>query len=70
MAVIACRSPTSIGVPGAENRASRLAEYASSSTLAAVRTIRDTLAGPKRTLWLVPSILADLRAFGCNDLSR
>ncbi len=41
-----------------------------SSTLAARRKFRDTLAGRKHTLWLVPSILADLRAFPCTDLNR
>jgi predicted AAA+ superfamily ATPase len=41
-----------------------------SSTLAARRKFRDTLTGRKHTLWLVPSILADLRAFGRTDLNR
>ncbi|MBI2894270.1 MAG: ATP-binding protein [Deltaproteobacteria bacterium] len=35
-----------------------------SSTLAARRKFRDTLAGRKSELWLLPATLADLRAFG------
>jgi len=39
-----------------------------SSTLAARRKFRDTLAGRKNELWLVPSTLADLRAFGVREV--
>ncbi|MEK7704760.1 MAG: DUF4143 domain-containing protein [Myxococcota bacterium] len=39
-----------------------------SSTLAARRKFKDTLTGRKRVLWLVPSILADLRDFGTTNL--
>lgn len=39
-----------------------------SSTLAARRKFRDTLAGRKNELWLLPATLADLRAFGREDL--
>jgi len=39
-----------------------------SSTLAARRKFRDTLAGRKNTLWLLPCILADLRDLDARDL--
>ena len=39
-----------------------------SSTLAARRKFRDTLAGRKHTLWLLPSILPDLDSFSVDDL--
>ena len=39
-----------------------------SSTLDARRKFRDTLAGRKHTLWLLPAILADLRDLGAPDL--
>jgi predicted AAA+ superfamily ATPase len=39
-----------------------------SSTLAARRKFRDTLAGRKSELWLVPATMADMRAFGVRDL--
>ncbi len=38
-----------------------------SSTLAARRKFRDTLAGRKHVLWLLPSILEDMRDFGGID---
>ncbi len=39
-----------------------------SSTLAAKRKFRDTLTGRKHTLWLIPSILADMKSFKITDL--
>ena len=39
-----------------------------SSTLGASSKFRDTLAGRKRDLWLTPMVLADLTAFGKEDL--
>ena len=39
-----------------------------SSTLAARRKFRDTLTGRKSELWLLPSILEDLRDFDATDL--
>lgn len=39
-----------------------------SSTLGASSKFRDTLSGRKRTVWLTPMTLADLRAFGQDDL--
>jgi hypothetical protein len=39
-----------------------------SSTLAARRKFRDTLAGRKHELWLLPATLADLRAYGSKNL--
>lgn len=41
-----------------------------SSTLAARRKFRDTLTGRKAELWLLPSTLADLRAFGMPSLDE
>ncbi|MBI4706115.1 MAG: ATP-binding protein [Deltaproteobacteria bacterium] len=41
-----------------------------SSTLAARRKFRDTLAGRKHVLWLLPATLADLRDFGKLDLDE
>jgi predicted AAA+ superfamily ATPase len=41
-----------------------------SSTLAARRKFRDTLAGRKHVLWLLPATLADLRAFGKTDVDE
>jgi hypothetical protein len=41
-----------------------------SSTLGARRKFRDTLTGRKHELWLLPSTLADLRAFGVRSVSR
>ena len=41
-----------------------------SSTLAARRKFKDSLAGRKREVWLTPMIAADLEAFGSTDLDR
>jgi predicted AAA+ superfamily ATPase len=41
-----------------------------SSTLAARRKFKDSLAGRKREVWLQPMIAADLEAFGDTDLDR
>jgi len=41
-----------------------------SSTLGASSKFRDTLTGRKRTVWLTPMTLADLRAFERDDLTR
>lgn len=41
-----------------------------SSTLSARRKFKDTLAGRKNVLWLLPATLADLRAFGRRDLDE
>jgi len=39
-----------------------------SSTLSTKRKFRDTLTGRKSDLWLLPSTLADLRAFGISSI--
>ena len=41
-----------------------------SSTLAARRKFKDSLAGRKREVWLTPMIAADFEAFGSTDLDR
>ncbi len=41
-----------------------------SSTLGASSRFRDTLSGRKRTVWLTPMTLADLRAFDRDDLEH
>lgn len=41
-----------------------------SSTLAARRKFRDTLAGRKNELWLLPATLADMRAYGRDDVDE
>lgn len=41
-----------------------------SSTLGASKKFRDTLTGRKHTVWLTPMTLADMKAFGQDDLRR